>query len=163
MCRKILIWLGEVDDPTVQWWPQEGKVMQLIDIKMSISEQVAEIARVSDIPETFAWIEGFIVGACEGNEVWEEKAKEHLEKRSRELIFRLFNHRIDEDGEVTILMVSEGEFIENVGDLISHLKQFRPDQEIIVDDDGDTSPLGRANVAEWDESDDDSPVAIYIK
>lgn len=53
--------------------------------------------------------------------------------------------------------------LDTVGDLIDHLQQFDRSKPLTIEEEGNTFPLEADDVQAWDESDPDSPVAIYIR
>ena len=50
--------------------------------------------------------------------------------------------------------------LHTVGDLVKHLSQFDADRPLIVDIDGNTFPPDTEDINLWDETADDSPIAI---
>jgi hypothetical protein len=57
---------------------------------------------------------------------------------------------------------SEIKQIKTVKDLIKHLRTFPGNAQLIFDYDGNTDDVWSQDFALWDESKDDSPVAIFI-
>ena len=94
-----------------------------------------------------SWLEGWICGYTDPEH---ERSGDDLMKEE------LFDHLRE------LRKVQLNKPLHTVKELIDHLVNLNsPERQVIFDYDGNTTDVGTMDIQVWDESDDESPVAIY--
>jgi len=93
-----------------------------------------------------------------------DRVKEYLEQIGKypdEMTRFTVTH---DDGEKTKVIVTSGDGqLKTVQDLIDHLKGLGPERTLILDDDGSTDGVYMDDINYWNENDNETPVAVYMR